>query len=80
VSGLGLGRGSAGGCLWSQRMFLPEGRGGVMLAPREMGRGVPGGGECWHGRWQLPGPDCLGGWVRSLSRDGVGCEGWRGVP
>jgi len=40
--------------------------------PRERGSRVPEGGGCWHGKWQQPGPDCLGGGEGSPSGDGEG--------
>ena len=70
--GLGLGRGLVGGCFWSPRRFLPERREGVTAVPKGRGRGVLEGGGCWHGKWQQPEPDCLGGWEGSPSGDGGG--------
>ena len=36
------------------------------------GSGVPEGVGCWHGKWQVPKPDCQGEWGGSPSGDGVG--------
>jgi len=70
--GLGLGRGLVVGCSWCLQRSLPGRREGVTVVPKGRGRGVPEGGGCWHGIWQLPGPDCQGGWGGPPSGDGVG--------
>jgi len=43
------------------------------------GKGVLDGGGCWHGKWQQPEPDCLGGWEGSPSGYGGGGGAKRGV-
>ena len=52
--------------------FLPERQEGATVVPTGTGRAVLEGGGYWHGKWRLPGPDCLGGWGGLPSGDGVG--------